>query len=148
MTTDVKKTTETLNRLLRGEISAVDAYDIAMDSIDVGKRDVPMSCRESHALRCQLLRDRIRLLGDYPAETPGVWGAVTATLTSGATILGQSRIVALLEEGEDHGLKEYLEALEDPEVDHTTQTWIRDRLYADQLNTHRMMSDLQKSMAA
>lgn len=145
--TNPEKTADLLNRLLRGEMSAVSAYDMALEKIEPAHASALRTCRESHAQRCKLLTDRIRSCGAEPAEGPGLWGTVTDSLTAGAKLLGQKRILGILEEGEDHGNNEYSKALEDKEADTETVKWIRDRVFADQLRTHNSMSALQRAAA-
>jgi len=146
--TDTKKTASALNRLLRGEMSAVNAYDIGIEGMDALPTTVLRTCRDSHSQRCAMIRDRIVLLGDEPSDGPGVWGSVTHALTSTAAALGDQRVVALLEEGEDHGNKEYAKVLEDEDIDGSTALWIRGQLYPEQVRTHRLMSDHKKQSAA
>jgi len=142
-----EKTADLLNRLLRGEMSAVSAYDIAIEKIEPAHSQALRTCRDSHAQRCEMLTDRVRDCGAEPSEGPGIWGAVTDTLTTGAKMLGEKRIIGILEEGEDHGNKEYSKALDDKEADAKTLNWISDNIFADQLRTHSAMSALQRSVA-
>lgn len=146
-TTDTKKTASALNRLLRGEMSAVNAYDIAIESLDSLPCDVLRNCRDSHSQRCAIIRDRIVLLGDEPSDGTGAWGSVTSALTSTAAVLGDQRVVALLEEGEDHGNQEYAKVLDDDDIDGSTMLWIREQLYREQVRTHRLMSGFKKHSA-
>lgn len=140
------QTTERLlNKLLRGELSAVEAYDTACNGIEAGRRGIPHACRDSHARRVHLLRDRIRQLGGKPVSTPGTWGMATSALTGGGKVLGERWVIAILEEGEDYGNQVYREAMAEDGVDGATVHWIRDRLYTDQLTTHRLMSDFEKT---
>jgi len=145
--TNPEHTADLLNRLLRGEMSAVSAYDIALEKIEPTHTEALRTCRKSHDQRCKMLTDRVRACGGEPSEGPGVWGAVTDTLTTSAKMLGENRIIGILEEGEDHGNKEYTKALDDDKADAATLTWIRDRVFVDQLRTHNIMSSLQRSAA-
>lgn len=138
---DTTRTTiSALNRLLRGEMSAVNAYDIGIESLDTPPCNVLRTCRNSHSQRCAMLRDRILLLGDEPADGPGIWGTVTTALTNGAVAMGDERVIALLEQGEDHGLSEYAKTLRDEAIDESTYLWISEVLHPEQLRTHRLMN--------
>lgn len=142
-----KATISALNRLLRGEMSAVNAYDIGIESVDAHPRNILRTCRNSHAHRCDMLRDRILLLGEEPAEGPGIWGTVTTALTNGAVAMGDDRVIALLEQGEDHGVAEYAKILRDEKVDENTYFWIGEVLSPEQMRTHRLMSEQTHSAA-
>jgi hypothetical protein len=115
-----------------------------MDSLSIDHQDTPSLCRDSHAQRTVLLREHLQQLGEPTAIDPGLWGAITAILTEGATLLGEKRVVDLLEEGEEHGNREYLKALAEADIDEDTRTWIREHLYPAQMYSHRNMNELQR----
>jgi hypothetical protein len=59
-------------------------------------------------------------------KTAGVWGVFAKTYTSGASLVGDETAIKALTQGEEHGMKEYKEALEDesikPELKQTIKT--------------------------
>lgn len=142
-----RSTISALNRLLRGEMSAANAYEIAMESLDSHPRHVLRTCWNSHSQRCAMLRDRILLLGEEPADGPGIWGTVTTALTNGAAALGDERVIALLEQGEDHGNDEYGKILREATIDESTYLWLSEVLHPEQIRTHRLMSKHTHSAA-
>ena len=135
-----------LNAFLRGEIAAVETYRMAMDKIASGSatRGVLEENRRSHQARVKLLRDEIVSLGGQPAVGSGVWGTWAKVVEGGAKILGDKAAVAALEDGEDHGLKEY--RFDGEDLDPAVKTLVRGHLLPQQEQTHRRMSDLKKAL--
>lgn len=124
-----------LDSLLRGEISATETYRMAIeaaaDSNDPGI-DVSLlrQLQEEHGRAAQSLRDRIQELGGEASDTSGPWGA-WAKLTQGtANLFGDASSLKSLKEGEEHGLKDYRDAVDD--LDPTTQTLVQNQLIPQQ----------------
>jgi hypothetical protein len=142
-----KSSIDQLNSFLRGEISAVETYRIALNRLDAKStaRGELESCMRSHQERVDLLRGQIRTLGGDPAEGSGPWGAFAKTVEGGAALLGDKASIAALEEGEDHGLKDYRTDLAD--LDAESQRIVTAELLPKQVQTHRMMSSLKKQLS-
>ncbi len=135
-----------LKSLFRGEVSAVESYGKALTSSDLaGVADILRSCRTAHQERANLLSERIRMLGGEVPTSSGVWGALANTLQSAATAIGLKPAIAVLEEGEDHGLRDYRKSI--TSLDAQTQQFVTDRLLPGQIETHRVISDLKRSYA-
>ena len=135
-----------LNSFLRGEISAVETYRMALDKLDATNpaRAHLESCLQSHAERVVVLRDAIIQLGGNPAEGSGAWGAFAKAVEGGGKIFGDKGAIAALEEGEDHGLADYRRDLDD--LDASARRLVESRLLPQQIQTHRTMSQLKKTM--
>src|SRR5690606_11652226 len=98
---DVKQ----LNSFLRGELSAVETYDQALDKVDNAvAATILRENKASHATRVSLLEGEVRRLGGKPSEGSGTWGSFAMAVEGGAKLFGESAAVAALEEGEDDGL--------------------------------------------
>jgi hypothetical protein len=104
---------EALADLLRGELAAVETYEQALEKID-GFPD-GTRLREIHAehvYAANALRGR---LGQYTTDIPrssGAWGAFAKAVEGVAKLFGNSAALRALEEGEQHGIKEYERAME------------------------------------
>lgn len=136
---------DALNELLRGELSAVESYDKALPAIDAQPKlsaDL-RTCRASHEARAERIRAAIVQIGGEPSEEAGAWGAFAKAVTTGARALGVKAVISTLEEGEDHGLKEYKDAI--PHLDPGLQRLVSDELYPQQVHTHGVVSALKKS---
>jgi demethoxyubiquinone hydroxylase (CLK1/Coq7/Cat5 family) len=99
---------ERLRELLRGEVSAVDTYELALRwTKDPALRRVLWQLQGEHDERVRLLRTKLHELAAEPAEGSGVWGAFAGLVQAGADLLGDATAVAALLEGEEHGLRNY-----------------------------------------
>jgi Domain of unknown function (DUF2383) len=139
---------DTLNELLRGELSAVESYDKALPSIEAQPRMTAdlLSCRASHEARADRIRSAIEQMGGEPAKASGAWGLFAKAVTEGSRALGWKTVVSTLEEGEDHGLKEYKESL--ARLDAGLQRLVSDELYPQQVHTHGILSALKRVASA
>ncbi len=114
-----------LNSLLRGEISAQETYTQAIEKLGVeGRSDVEVlrEIAREHASAVERLREAVRRAGGTPAEGSGVWGSFARAVEGTAKALGDKSAIKALKEGEEHGLKDYEEAVDD--VDPTTRQLI------------------------
>src|SRR5690349_6947927 len=93
-----------LNSLLRGEIAA------AENAANVG---LLRQIQEEHGRAAQGIRDRITELGGEASDTSGAWGVWAKTVQGTMNLFGDASSLKTLKEGEEHGLKDYHEALDD-----------------------------------
>lgn len=135
-----------LNELLRGEISAAETYRLAIDKVaDVQNTSAGLlrSIQEEHGRAAQGIRARIRELGGEAADSSGVWGVWAKTVQGTMNIFGDKASLKALKEGEEHGLKDYQEAV--AQVDSASAQLISNQMIPsqerhisvlDQLMTH------------
>jgi bacterioferritin (cytochrome b1) len=135
-----------LNSFLRGEISAVETYRIALEKLEVGSplRNQLEACRASHAARVNALTDKIIALGGKPADGSGPWGAMTKALEVASAVLSDKLAVATLEQGEDHGLADYRQDV--AKLAPEARDIVLDKLLPAQEETHRTMSTLKHTL--
>lgn len=134
--TTTDSTIEVCNELLRGEISAVETYDQAIGKFGVSVQDdVLQRIRDDHAESVQELRRLVIEEGGSPAAGSGIWGGFARAVEGTAKLLGESPALKVLQEGEEHGLKLYRNALENTQVSTRLKDLIRDELMP-QLNDH------------
>ena len=120
---------------LQGELTAVEAYELALQSIThVGMHNELQQALESHAKRSEKLRDTLQKLGAEVPEGTGMRGAVTKAIQAGADVLGERPAIAALEAGEDRLVRMYAEGLDG--LDSSTKTLIERDLRAEQQKTH------------
>jgi hypothetical protein len=138
-----KSSIDQLNSFLRGEMSAVETYQMALDKLDKTStaRDELLVNLKSHQDRVMSLRDAIVALGGTPANSSGPWGAFAKAVEGTAKALGDKATIAALEEGEDHGLKDYKADVDKlaPECQH-----IIGQLIPLQQQTHDRLSALKR----
>ncbi len=137
-----------LNSFLRGEMSALETYDQAIEKL----KDEPMlveslrSCRSSHDRRVSALKAEVQRLGGVPAEGSGAWGAFAMLVEGGAKVFGKSAAINALEQGEDHGRDEYKDDLE--KLSPAIRDFVQRELQPEQTRTHDAVSRLKKTMSA
>src|SRR5262245_40067670 len=125
-----------LNGLLRGEISATETYDQALERDDSdGISATLRHIRVEHHQAVQALRDHIHCLGGEPATTSGSWGTIAKAVEGAATLLGPNTTLNALCQGEKQGVAEYERAATDPHLPSECQTLIRATLLP-QTRTH------------
>jgi bacterioferritin (cytochrome b1) len=138
---------ESLNSLLRGEISAAETYTMAIDKFaDSDKTRVAdvqtlREIQEEHGRACQKLRERVRELGGEPSNSSGAWGAWAKTVEGAASLFGDKAALKALKEGEEHGLKQYNDICD--EVDTASAQLIASELIPAQ---HRHINLLDKML--
>ncbi len=145
-----KTNVDELNKLLRGELSAVETYQMALDKLDrtSGARLELESCMASHQQRVMMLRDAVLALGGTPSGSSGPWGAFAKAVEGTAKVFGDKATIAALEEGEDHGLKDYKKELDDTDLDPQSRMIVADQLLPAQEQTHFRLSSLKKRLSA
>jgi hypothetical protein len=143
-----KSNVDQLNSFLRGELSAVETYRMALDKLDADSpaRIEVESCLQSHQERVNALREAIIAAGGEPSEGSGPWGVFAKAVEGTAKAFGDKAAIAALEEGEDHGLKDYKDELDDTDLDVQTRSFVVGQLLPAQQQTHDRISALKKQM--
>ena len=137
---------QTLNSFLRGEIAAVETYRRALGSLTCrGRVEDLRDCLASHERRMERLRRRIVDLGGVPSESSGPWDGF-ARLCAGECDAGdEDAALAALEEGEDTGLKHYLDDV--GKLDRDSRRFVASDILPEQVRTHDSLSDLKLRLA-
>jgi demethoxyubiquinone hydroxylase (CLK1/Coq7/Cat5 family) len=121
----------TLDSLLRGEMSAIETYRMAIEKL-AGSND-PVAAQlqgiqRDHRDAADALWHYLERKGERPSEGSGAWGAFAKAVEGTATLLGNKAALKALKEGEEHGLKEHEEALDDdaisPELGSLLRTFV------------------------
>jgi uncharacterized protein (TIGR02284 family) len=132
-TVSVDKSVDQLNSLLRGEISAVETYQQAIEKVGdehAGDAAALRAIAQEHGEDARALREAIEQLGGEADDSSGAWGAWAKTVQGVAKLFGDASALKALKEGEEHGLKDYEEAVDD--VDDASRTLIVSRLIPNQ----------------
>ncbi len=135
-----------LNSFLRGELSAVETYQQAIEKTDSSSQvqQILRKCQASHQQRASELSEYIRQLGGTPSTSSGIWGTFAKAVEGTAKVFGEKAAVSALEEGEDHGLKDYRKDLSD--LDPTIRAYVTNRILPQQQRTHDTLSQLQQQL--
>ncbi|HEY9715687.1 MAG TPA: ferritin-like domain-containing protein [Chroococcales cyanobacterium] len=102
-----------LNALLACELSAVQAYQLAIDAVnDRYLIDVLKACLTNHQNRVQRLRQAIDKLGGLPTAESGMIGMLASFVEQAAGTLGNQAALTTLKMGEQFGLQYYLSRID------------------------------------
>jgi Domain of unknown function (DUF2383). len=123
---------ETLNKLLKNELSATETYQQAMDKlgedVELGGSEYLEPIYEDHKEAVSSLQEQIRQLGATPAEGSGAWGTWAEIVQGGANMLGKKAALKALQGGEKSGAEDYEEALQDTELSSDVRSLIETKL--------------------
>ena len=105
------------NKLLRGEISAIECYQGALGKIENPRHKESLHLiLEDHRNSARALREHVSAMGAIPESDSGIWGSSVQAFTNNAAVLDQSTAMSALILEEEHGITEYKKALNDPDV--------------------------------
>ena len=117
----------TLNKLLRGELSAIDSYNRGLSSFeDMVIAEELSRISADHQKAAATIRGYIEASGGEPAESSGAWGTIATTLTDAAKLLGPETVLQTLRRGELIGISEYTSALDNEAIAPQCKQEIRD----------------------
>jgi uncharacterized protein (TIGR02284 family) len=140
-------TIDQLNSFLRGELAAVESYRLALEKLEnTPYRGTLLQCSRSHEDRVRLLTQAIVARGGEPVTNSGAWGTFARLVESGAAALGEKAAISALEEGEDHGKKDYGRDLMDLEP--SARQLVESSIVPEQQRTHDVVRDLKRQLAA
>lgn len=124
-----------LDDLVRGELAAVKAYDQALaDLKDEKQKSQLQAIRKDHV-------DAASVLSKYAAgkkdiledtQSSGPWGTFAKSWVKGRGVAGNEGAMKALQDGEEHGINEYEEALEDESLPKDLKEKIRTQLMPNQ----------------
>lgn len=122
----VVESIDKLRSLLRGELSAVETYLQAIEKFDDDHvKNELQGMLDGHRRAVKQLGALVSERGGEPDTSSGPWGSWARLFTGAAKMVGPDTTLLALREGEDHGAKEYQEALGDDDVDAECKDIIR-----------------------
>ena len=135
------KEIEALNALLNTEIIEVEVYNQSMQKVkDTELVPTLEACRNAHAHRVEVLRNRIIKQGGTPAKGSGFMGGIAKFLEELASLVNDQAVVAVLSASEELCLQEYEKHLKD--LDSGSWTVAEHDLLPGQTKTHDTMKKL------
>lgn len=122
-----------IDELIRGEISAVESFDTVINKIkDVNELNELSQIRQDHQRAVETLQQFAESSVDGKTDSSGPWGTFTTAFAGGASFFGDKAAINALKIGEQHGLNEYQEALNDDGVRAEVKEIIRSQLIPSQ----------------
>lgn len=118
-----------LNSLLRGAMSATETYEQAINKL-VNYDEVAQLRRihAEHSEAVDLFRTHVIEHGGEASTGSGAWGWFAQLVEGTAKLFGPGTALAALKRGEEHGLKEYTEGLEDASLPQDCRDLIQNKL--------------------
>jgi hypothetical protein len=112
---------------LRGEMSAIETYRQAVEKLGDSGFGVEelRGLQRDHRDAADALWHHIEQHGGKPSEGSGPWGTFAKAVEGTAKLLGNTAALKALKEGEEHGLKDYQDALEDKNLPADCQALLR-----------------------
>ncbi len=143
---DQSQTIDQLNSFLRGELSAVESYRMALNRLERSEfRATLVQCSRSHEQRVRLLTEAILGRGGEPAESSGAWGSLVRILERSALAIGEDAALAVLEEGEDHGRDDYEREL--ASLEPSARQLVEFAILPEQRRTHDTVKAVKHSLS-
>lgn len=134
-----------LNKYLKGELSAVEAYGKCIRDVEnptvVSQLKV---LQASHERRVELLSARIVSLGGIPVVESGGVGKFAGIVQRGAAVFGDKASISTLEEGEDFGLKLYQDGME--HLSEAERSFVKDDLLPEQRRSHDILHEIEMKL--
>jgi len=104
--------TDLLNSLLRGELAATETYQQALPKLQgTPVYEDLQHIHKDHREAANTLRQHVHRVEGKPDQGSGSWGAFAKAVEGTAKVFGVNAALKALKEGEEHGIKEYQEAL-------------------------------------
>ena len=99
---------DSLNKVLRGEISAVEAYAQVMDRFATEPEiHRLLAIKEEHEDSVKSLRAMVANEGAVPSEDSGLWGTIVKGVVATGKLFGNTSALNAIKQGEEHGLRQY-----------------------------------------
>jgi uncharacterized protein (TIGR02284 family) len=142
----MKDTVDKLNSLLRGELSAVETYKMALEKVKKPQiQSILSDCQCSHTERVAILTRMVTECGGRPADNSGPWGQFAKFVEGGAAVIGEEAAVGSLEEGETQGMESYKSEL--TKLDSRAAKIVETQILPGQERTYKIISDLKRDFS-
>ncbi|WP_411827990.1 DUF2383 domain-containing protein [Luteolibacter sp. AS25] len=120
---------KTCNKLLRGELSAVETYERAIEKHPESPATSELRrIQNEHRESVSILTKNVVEMGGEPETDSGAWGTFANAIQCAANLFGKESAIESLQNGEEHGQKDYQEALESDDVMDHCKTLIQTAL--------------------
>jgi uncharacterized protein (TIGR02284 family) len=124
-----------LDDLIRGEMAAMEAYDVALKDVkDKNQKSKLQKIRNEHEKNISILSKFVASKTELLEDTSdsGPWGEFAKAWTKTRSFVDNEGALKALRQGEEHGVKEYKEALEDKSINAQLKDTIRKQMLPNQ----------------
>lgn len=116
-----------IDEIIRGEISAVEAYEQVLKEIENDPESLRLEkFHDQHTHAVNYWQRQVKRDGLIPERSSSIWGAAVEAFIGVSKLLGNTTALRALKAGEEHGLKNYQSMLEDENLTHMQKKEIRD----------------------
>jgi rubrerythrin len=143
---DNEKCIDVCNSLLRGEISAIETYQQAIEKFDQGSEAVKLQeIKSNHIESARILEEHIRKLGGEPVDHSGIWGMFAKAVEGGAKLFGENSALSALKQGEETGRSQYESAIDNEDVMSDFKPVIKSELLPRQIQHIEQLDSIMAS---
>lgn len=122
-----------IEELLRGEMSAAEAYRQVMESLNKDPEAQRLrTFLEDHNKAVDYWKSQVSNDRSVEKNGSGVWGKAVKTFVGASKLFGNSSALTALREGEEYGLSEYKDLLESEDITTQQKEEIRSRFIPQQ----------------
>lgn len=117
---------EAIDEILRGETSAIEAYEQIMEKItDDPEVHRLEQFKQDHVNAVQYWKREARISGNIPAQDSSIWGTVVEAIVGTSKLIGEETALRALRKGEEHGLSNYEKMLSSDQLSRSQKEEIR-----------------------
>jgi hypothetical protein len=140
-TMQITSSCDILIQLLRGEISAVETYNQAIEKFENKPTATELTrMRDDHIEAMTNLSKRVQAFGGEPVTGSGPWGNFAAAVTGTAKVIAPATALEALKIGEEHGVGQYEKALTNDDVNDECKDKIAARFVLSLGTTNRALA--------
>lgn len=102
-----------INEIIRGEISAVEAYEQVLEQITHAPEEIKLKgFYNEHKESVEFWKDQLKGEHLITEESSGIWGLVVEAYVAASTVIGDKATLTAIKQGEEHGFATYVKMLE------------------------------------
>lgn len=135
------------NRLLRGELSAVETYSLVIEKHgSFPTAEALRRIRAEHSQAANRLSANIRQMGAQPDSDSGAWGIFATAIQGAANLFGPDSAMESLRRGEETGRNDYQDALLDDDMMTDCKIMIREELLPKVIDHIATLEGLEREL--
>lgn len=132
-----------MDDLIRGEMAAVKSYTTILGDMKPSKEKTKLEkIRANHENAVSKLKKFATADVKEDTDSSGAWGAFASAWTGGAQLIGNKTALKALTQGEEHGIDEYKEALNDDTIKPELKQMIRTQFIPKQQEHLKTIKEL------
>ena len=136
ISTQRKEEQEALKKLMRGEISAIEAYDKALENLDNASYRAKLTDIKTDHEKTSLELSALMDSKGYEVEKEsGAWGSFVENFVGASSYAGDNVMLKSLKQGEEHGRRQCANLLESEHISQDTKK-IVENMFKNRIEGH------------